>query len=283
MKKTIILLPALLLVCAAKTQGLYGGLGIGYGLGVARETDQNINTTFTSGGSNLTSNVETVSYSYGQGLNGGLYMGYMLKKNWGFELGASYLKGSKVLITYETHETSLPSNSKTENTSYGSLMRLTPAMRIAFGNGKLGGYAKAGAIISVGGKFIYEHSDKDESPGFTATLYTREEFTGGLGFGACGSLGFTYMFSPKAGIFGELSAYYQDWAPTKGKVLAYDVDGASRLPAMTKREKETEFVDFYTETYPYNDNKPAKALKQYYPFSSVGITIGLHVSLGKTE
>lgn len=72
----------------------------------------------------------------------------------------------------------------------------------------------------------------------------------------------------------------------KGTLTKSTVDDVDQMPMLDKIDKEIEFADSYSysTSTPADVNQPDKSTKFYLPFSSIGINIGLHISLGgKTE
>ena len=97
-------LTILLTLCVASNfitaQGLYFGLGGGYGFAAAKQTlGQDTKVTNTGG----TFSAEYMSHpiSLGKGINAGLFAGYMFNPNIGLELGVSYLAGSENVFVDE--------------------------------------------------------------------------------------------------------------------------------------------------------------------------------------
>lgn len=69
----------------------------------------------------------------------------------------------------------------------------------------------------------------------------------------------------------------------KGSMTKYTVNGVNQIGTLDIYDKEIEFVESYTEnsTGPPNQNQANKTTKFFLPFSSIGINLGLHISLGK--
>ncbi|HYG49539.1 MAG TPA: hypothetical protein VD905_01500 [Flavobacteriales bacterium] len=263
------------------SQGFYTGVGGGYGLGAARNTSQDY--VSVDDGTNVNNTYTAKHYSYGQGTSAGLYAGYMIKNGFGVELGYSYVKGSTFEFISENRNSFFNFNTKYLNRSYGKTMRLMPAVRLSFGEKKLTGYAKAGIVLGIGNKLTDENEDSFSAFGVTQTDYRITEYTGGMAFGVHGSLGVTYMFTNTLGIFAEVGGFYQEWAPKRSELIKYTIDGQNELGSLTTYQKETEYVDEYTDDGSTNTNEPDKQTKVYFPFSSININIGIHFSFGKTE
>jgi outer membrane protein W len=286
MKKTKIILSAVLCVFATqssfKAQGLYFGLGAGYGFPAAKSGYVSYKSVSSS---STSSSTEYVShpYSFGSGVNAGLYAGYMFNSNIGAELGLSYLMGGKYDYTNESTNTPGKTSTLYKSTLSGSMFRIIPALRMTAGEGKLKPYMKVGLIIGMAGKVTEEYMRDNTNPvGKRTVEESTTEYSGGLSLGFHGGLGITYMFSDKLGIFGELAGNYQNWAPGKSVITKATQDGVDVLSAMDTRDKETEYLDSYTtdNNATVNDNAPSKSTPIFMPFSSIGINIGVHFTLG---
>lgn len=267
MKKNIILT---LIFCALFSvtfaQGLYVGVNAGYAMRSAswfNTTDVDIN------------NSEVKPMSLGLGFDAGLNLGYMFNKNVGIELGASYLIGGKNKFKYTYSD-------GTEEVFYkASMIRIIPAVVIAAGFETIDPYAKFGALIGFG-SFKYE-SEGTYDDAFRSTMATEEvykvKYKGGVAFGFYAALGANYNLSEKLALFAELNLESMSYAPTKGEITEYTIDGVDQLGSMDVKDKEWEFVKEinYDENIP--DTSPDKELKEKYPFSSIGLNLGVKIRL----
>jgi hypothetical protein len=263
-----------------RSQGLYFGIGGGYGFAAGKQTmNADQKTEFTA--NKTTYEYTSRPISFGKGICAGIYGGYMFTENLGAELGLAYLIGGKNVYTYEVNNT--PGNFKAKEvaTYRSQMIRIVPALRMTVGDDALKPYMKCGMIIGVGGK-VTEETIYEASGASNARSERLWEYSGGLSLGFHGALGVTYMISDKMGIFAETAANLQSWAMKKGQMTKYDLDGKDQLPQIDGSEKEIEFVDSYTiDSSALPDvNSPSKELRQYLPFSSIGINIGIHFTLG---
>jgi outer membrane protein W len=255
----------IMLSAGAFGQGLYFGLGGGYGFAAAK-ADFNDESKAPNGVSTYTAK----SYSFGKGVNIGLFGGYMFNKNVGAELGIGYLIGGSSVATYQDPNITVTSTLK------GSMLRLIPAIRIQCGENKLHPYAKAGLIIGLAGKatseslFVTSNSTQDQ-------IWT---YTGGSSFGFHGAIGITYMVSDKLGIFGELAGYYQQASPSKGEMTKNSDNGIDQLPKMNTQDKMITYQSSFSDDANSNKGNPLVKLTTHNPFSSFGFNIGIHFSLG---
>jgi outer membrane protein W len=306
-------------VLQANSQKFYITLGAGYGLSpssnrMGGESYNNstsskltifdgINTDETN---SYTSVVDSKNLkgtgSYGRGVQTAATFGYMFTENIGAELGFDYLLGSKIIRyksnnittnneTYvdqtnsdnNTH-TSLVHTSVDEINVKGSMLRLIPSVRITAGNWKVKPYVKFGLVISVLNQMQYkEEKTNVNTAGIQQITEQTEIGKGNVSLGFAGALGFTYQLPRNFGVFGELGLIAQHYAPTKAKITKLTVDGVDQLPGMSTSDIETVYVDHYSHNYPASadaENNPYETTKDYYPFSSIGLNIGISWSFG---
>jgi hypothetical protein len=292
MKKTKIgmalLITGLALSFNSSAQGIYFGVGGGYGFAAGKQdfpTGADMTAT-TSGAPAITTTTYTArSYSLGKGINMGLYGGFMFNKNVGAELGIAYLIGGSSVGTsnQSASATGFSSSDVTTTTVKGSMLRLVPGIRIQAGEGKMHPYATAGLIIGVAGKATMEQNEVKSATGSpTNTTDMVMTYTGGMAMGMHASLGMNYMVSGKLGIFGEISANIQNGSPSKSMVTTNTVNGTDQIPKMTTSQIETDYSSSYTTTSnaAVSTGTPSQASSQHTPFSSIGFNIGVHISLG---
>lgn len=110
---------------------------------------------------------------------------------------------------------------------------------------------------------------------------SREKLYGGFGFGLSATFGATFISNESSSFFAEVYLINMTYAPLKGELIEYNVNGIDQLDGMSLREKETEFVKNYSydSTVEPSEHTPQKQLKMNMPFSSVGINIGWRISL----
>jgi hypothetical protein len=285
-KKQLIItsLCASVMTLTMNAQGLYLGVGGGYGFSGAKQTinDDSKSTTSASGTS-----TEYTSHpvSLGKGINAGLYAGYMFGKNVGAEIGFSYLMGSKNTFTDENTNSVLSSSDKNVDEWKAKMIRIVPTIRIMGGEEKIHPYMKTGLIVGIGTKLTNTYTSESSDPSGSHSSEEIWDYTGGIALGFHGALGINYMISDKLGIFAEVAGNYQTWSPKKGTMTKSVYDGQDQMPYLDTRDKELEFVDSYTQdsSVPPDVNRPDKSTKFYLPFSSFGINVGLHLSFPKGE
>lgn len=254
-------------------QKFYAEIGSGYGLSMA---SQNL-TSKIDNGIAQTTNV-LVKGSLGSGLNFGGNIGYKKNENIAAELGASYLIGHKFKGHY------IKDMDFKENTIVSANMfRLTPGIRLTVGGGNTKLYGRIGATFRIFSKLKIKSELYDIKNNSTTEILW--EYKGGFSLGMIATVGLIHKLNDKLCVFGELGMINQSWAPKKGKIIKYDIDGIDMTHRLNPYQKEVDFLDNYTTTNynPSSTSSHRQQLKQYFPFSSIGINIGIHYSFVKKE
>jgi outer membrane protein W len=251
-----------------KDSGFYVSVQGGYNLPMAQQTLEYFdltNTTSIPGPDRY----ENIPVSFGKGANVGLNLGYMFTKNMGAELGFNYLMGSE--YTVSTRYNSDP-NRTIDRTMSAKMMQFKPAMVFRTQFNKLSPYAKVGLLVGVGSKIKLGTLEND--PDYNYRSEERWEYDGGTSFGMHGALGAEYAINNKIGVFGEITGTGLTYAPKKGKMVTYTENGVDYLSDYDVRQKE---IDFQNGSYVDDGgkDKPKKVGKQYTPFSSIGLNVGV--------
>lgn len=265
------------IVATTSRAQFYSGVSAGYGFGICKISASDDKYMFN--GTTYTEEHESRPFSLGTGLNMNLYGGYMLNNTLGFELGGAYLLGAKQdLKSSDQSDFSFLDTYEYEFTS--RMIRLTPAVRVSFGENKSRVYIKSGLCIGLGTKFRYMYTETSSFWGDFDKIVEKREFTGGISLGFHSGIGIYYSFFKNCGLFAEANAYLQNWAPKRSIMTEHTFNGVNQLPGMTTAEKEEEYLKEFTETSSSNENEPAKASKIYLPFSAVSLTLGFQMHFG---
>lgn len=274
-KLTLVMFISLFSV-AAYSQ-FYINVGGGYNLGIANQS-----LLYNYESTNDIEKAENVKISLGKGLDFGLNLGYMFNSNLGIDLQCTYLLGDEATgeskSTYTFYNTKYYDYEKISIKS--QMIRVNPSIIIASGFEKLDPYAKFGVILGFGSitcSYLGEDYINDQ-------LQNKEvqewKLNGGMAFGLSSTLGLMYHISDLISVYGELNLVGMSYAPTKGVMTKYTVNGSDRLPNLTTDDKEIDFVDDITYDYnnPPSSAEPSKELKNYLPYSSIGLNIGVRFS-----
>lgn len=283
-KKVVLLMFINLFSITAYSQ-FYINVGGGYNLGIANQTLLNIANQTLLINYESTDNIqkiENVKTSLGKGLNFGLNLGYMFNGNIGIDLQCSYLLGDETSGEYKDNYTYF-------NTNYydfgkislkSQMFRVNPSIIIASGFDKLDPYAKFGVILGFGSitlNYLYEEYENNQLQDKEVVKWKMD---GGMAFGISSALGLMYHISDLISVYGELNLVGMSYAPKKGVMTEYTINGTDQLPGLTTDDKEIDFVDDITYDYdnPPSSAEPMKELKFYFPYSSIGLNIGVRFS-----
>ncbi len=259
------------------SQGAYTSINVGYGISSSSQNISGIQNTTTGSNSSTYEQIET---SLGKGLRIGAAYGYMFNKNLGLELGASYLLGgttaAKMTSTTSTTDISLSAN----------MLQINPSFVMALGLDKINPYAKFGIIIgsgSINGERNSKYTSTSSSSLSTASYnddVIKFVYNGGLSFGVNASIGAIYTVNEKMSVFGEFLIVNMAYAPTTGEQTVYTHNGVDKLSTLTIKDKKVNYVNTYTTTSVSSpDTQPTTQLSQKFPFSSIGINVGIRINL----
>lgn len=273
--KTIINSCALLLSFALFTNEIrsqaYLSYDAGWGFAAARST------IGSSNDNNGTSSTYTGVYSsYGKGLQTGLTFGYSLNDHLALEMGYGYHNMMGQIATRNDYNNTSTSFSFSESQeSESTTHRIMAGLRLMTSDGEWKPYMKIAFVVGFGTKMDWYNHYSENDNGNTSTSTLHVEYTGGISMGGAFALGVSKNLNEKLSFFAQGTFIYSSWAPLNGKITEYTVDGQNMLSNMTTEDKEVEFVDSYTSSGSSNPNEPSKEIKEYMPYSSAGINLGI--------
>jgi hypothetical protein len=253
---------------AVFSQGLYLKAGGAYRLGLPA-TSLGYNYTYTSTNSGYIANREGIYGSFGKGVEADVAIG-VKGENLGIEVGGSYLLKSSTEMTSKYIYTSASSNSTYLDTYESTMMAISPCFVFAT---SVGFYGRAGAIIGIPKLAHKEH--------YVSSSYTSDmtiEYSGNMALGFTGAVGIA-VGGGGLKLYIEADFVSLTWAPARSEYTEYKVNGIDQLVAMTTSQKKTN----YSDTYSYNSNIQSNpnvestSLKEYLPYSSVGLKAGIMI------
>lgn len=214
---------------------------------------------------------ENVKFSLGKGLNFGGTFGYQFHKNIGAEIGINYLLSDKTTGTKSYIDGRIY-----ENTLSSKMILIKPTIVLLADFEKINPYAKFGAIIGVGKIF-----DEDFEQTETTVLNYKTGMDGGIALGITAGIGINYILNKNISLFGEAALNALNYTPKKGIFTTYTENGIDKLPTISVRDKESIYVNTttYTSGATIDESKPRETMATKYPFSSMGINIGVRYTL----
>jgi len=257
MKKLLAVLVAIALVTSIASAQIYVKGGLGYNLSLGGiEIGDNYD------GSVSPSTDEGVYGSYGQGINFSGAIGTKLNDHMKAELGIGFLIGATHEVTYKgfTYSTVPPYNSNvpyTDTYKYSSSdFFLNPAILLTTDIFGAKPYVKFGLIVGIA-------SGKREETSTEFSGTNTETVSGGILLGFNGAAGAFYAIDNKISLFGELCTTSGSWSPTKWEYKPHT--GVTTSGAFSKKIT--------------NSTSNTDELQPSYPFGSLGINVGIMLSL----
>ena len=270
MKKIILITTCIIgIFSLVHGQNLYfrGGAGISLGTNANYDMIRDIDDT---GNNDLE---EIVPITLGKGVNAAGSIGYMFSKYIGVEMDFRYfygfttkseMKGDDMLITTKVN---------------GQMFQITPGICVSLGLKKFNPYGRIGIIVGVLPS-IKQKVDIEGDFGKSVTqANTIFKMKGGFGLGVMVAAGLEFFLGNNLSLFGELDFSQISYAPRKGKFTKFDIDGEDQLSDLTTSEKEMEFVKKLDHNDPQPDYEPTKTLRSNFPFSHIGLNIGVKITL----
>lgn len=243
---------------AGKT-GFYVDVHGGYNLPIA---GQPIMENYDYTGADDT--YDDVMGSFGKGANVGIAAGYMLSPNFGAELGFNYLLGSKYESTGRTNLTTY------NQTMKGNMFQLSPSIVLKTNTvGKMNHYVKAGLLVGLGAKV----TEEIEIRSGVNSAYGVREYTGNASLGITGAVGTEFAVNNNMAFFIEAKGNGLTYKPEKSEVVQATLNGQDQLQYLTVRDKNTVYLDSYTDNATVNE--PNRASRISMPFSSIGVNVGM--------
>lgn len=278
---------------------------------------QIIQTVNSSTGAVTTVSDKVLTGSYGEGVRGGLSVGYSFNRYMAVELTANYFHSKKNLMTEQFAND--PSNGKVygDLQSYGHVnaIDLAPSFVLSPGlQGKFNPYVRFGLVVPVWGRLIIETDAYKFQPAgapYPATIYAdvnvhrKEEVKPNATVGFQGALGVNYKLNKRLDLFLE-TEYRNVPVESKSKevtdysekinlinVTSGTVVGSSSrdLSGLSTAERYTNYQTTITassntrtggtDVQPtYKDNNaPANDFKSYINIGGLGLNLGIKIKI----
>lgn len=257
----------------------FGGLDLDCGWGAGCDE---INSNYKVD-SEYKSTDQGIYGSYGSGSSGGLNAGFNICGDpVDFLLGFFYFRGKE--IPYSDVESNYGSHFNGTYSERASGFMLEPKLRFRTNNeGKIHFYANAGVLIPLGVKNVVKTDEITDNSFSNITTHAVLKKKGAMSLGFSGGVGITYNLTSMIALFGEL--YYRGinipWKKaslteyTSTSTNPYFPPTVTTLADLEVNQKEIEYAKEITETDNSSNKLPTKVLKDYDPFSSWGIKIGV--------
>lgn len=274
MKYSILPIPLLFCLISATNnlvgQKLYGGSDLSYNLSMASQNIAN-NVNIYPGQTSRTA----IKGSFGKGASISGFVGYWIKPNLAFQMDFIYLNGAHYKSTFKNDTIY---EQKTDVSA--SMLKVAPVMLIGLGENKLKPYLKFGLLCRLFGNITGVNTIYDLQTNITTVTETKYKY--GFSWGFMSALGVSRKLNNKFTLFSEMAVNVQTWAPSNGDVTKYTVNGVEMQENLLPVQRNVRYKNSYsTDKNNYSTYKPREELKQYQPFSSVGIKIGFYYTFIK--
>ena len=264
MKKFLLLAVAVAAVSTTYGQ-FYTSLSGGYGFAAGKKV---VGEEVSATGSKT-----ELKDSYGDGLQAQIRAGYFFTEKIGAELALGYLHG-KDITTNKTPAVEMIGHGRAYGMSLSGVYNFTQNI-----------YARAGAVIKIGGKSIVKTSLNTQIPaqlinpgapaGATVPLTAdfTNDFHGKFTVGFIGAVGYKHMISENIAVFGEVEYLAINVPRDKSKLVEFNstLNGTAINPATLSSilaVASPDLVPLMSEEYTWTDAPDA-------PYSSFGFNIGL--------
>jgi hypothetical protein len=278
MKKTWLLLYAVLAIHTVQAQGFYMRAGLGYMFPQAGQTLDGTGTPYngTLGYDSIGTNYRLKSASFASGVEGVLAGGYLFSKHIGVDLSASLGVANR---KYNLNATNVViygvASNLTQTTQAKNPIFLMPAIVLQTGGEPYNLYARFGLAVPLN-TGLNQEQDAVNLPGTGATeaidvsLRLKTSFT--LGYTA--AMGVSYKLSDQLSVFGEASLLSFSAYLKQSTITGASINGQSvSVPDSQKT------VSYSKNISSHSSNLPTFSL----PFSNVGFHFGIIYKFGEAS
>lgn len=230
--------------------------------------------------SNTSESFEMTPASYTTGVQAVLGAGLMLKKNVGFELGATICALTKIHKSDFYYEYSGGKEHGTITSQSDMPVTLTPSVVVQTG-GKWNIYCRGGLAVPVK-KNVVENIDYTRETFNQATnsyvvmnVKRTDEYKMRLNTGFAGAVGVKYKATKKLVVWGEAGLLYMNLYQKESMLTAYSENGVSLLSQIPSSQRITEYELKASSSGTASNIAPAAQMQ----FSNFNITLGVEVDL----
>jgi hypothetical protein len=211
----------------------------------------------------------------GAGMNYGLSSSYMLKPNFGMELGFSYFQGTKTLTSRVKNDFGVYESFQNSNQ-----FRLMPSLILQHSGEKLGFYFKPGLVLPISNVSNVEETESGSGTiaqiGQTVSTKSETKYFFAVGYSA--SIGGTVKLTKKLSLFGELNGISLKILTKSKTMTSYVYNGIEDIDNVKTVDKITSYDD-QIDTFVNNDeNVSKKALSLKHSYSAIFLNVGLKFS-----
>lgn len=218
---------------------------------------------------------ERVNLNWGRGVGAGVTFGRNITRHFSAEIRATWFPRTTTAWQYAA------GNAEYKESVEMEFLRIEPGIRISINDTASSWYVVLGPSMTLLPRSTHSSEQLTQFGGQSYRYASVFEMTGGVGWGGCAGIGYTYRTKSKLGFFVELNFTAQSWSPDHGELTRYIILNEDRLPGLTESQLSVDYVNEYNSDQNNDPAKPSKLLRVYYPMSSWGLRAGLQFNLGR--
>ncbi|MDP1817555.1 MAG: hypothetical protein Q8K92_24055, partial [Leadbetterella sp.] len=224
------------------------GIEVGYGFPWATDeiSDGNINVL-----DNGIREIETFRMSHGTGMYYSLSIKHPINSLLEGKCLFSYLDGTNVTKTIQFPTTS------TKESHKGNMFWISPTLVFNLNKKKITPYAFVGFMVGIAGKITRERETRSTNK----LTESKSVYSHGTALGISSGLGMKLypVKGSKWGLFFEAKIISSSYAPKRGELVKYTIDGEDLLNSISVNESVVVYKDKYTidESIPSDPDEPA--------------------------
>ncbi len=208
----------------------------------------------------------------GAGMNYGLSSFYLLKPNFGMELGFTYFVGSKTLTSRVQNDFGVYEIFQNSNQ-----FRLTPSLILQHSGEKLCFYFKPGLVLPLSNVSFSDETETGSGTiapiGQTVSAQSETKYFFAVGYSA--SIGGSVQLAKKLSLFGEMNGISLKILTKSKTMTSYVYNGIEDIDNLKTVDKITTYDDQFDTVVNNDENASKKALSLKHNFSAIFLNIGL--------
>ncbi|MES2619979.1 MAG: hypothetical protein V4615_03935 [Bacteroidota bacterium] len=225
-----------------------------------------------------TTEVKLKPRSFGQGGCIGLNFNWFSKKNIGLGIKVNTLFGTSFKHASMVYTTTYTYNEFYDYTSKSFSFQFIPHLSFRHDFKVVSPMLEAGLILGI---TQLKHRSIITANYNSQTIETNVREGGGAMIGFYSSLGLLFNVSRIVKINVALNCMAASYSPSKWKRTSFTVDGTDRLAALSRSQREGQYVTELVLTAPQNPSEPSFDLKYAVTMSNIGFTAGICFQFGK--
>lgn len=214
--------------------------------------------------------------SFGAGINYTLTLSRSISSSFELMCQVAYLHGASSTLR---RKFLLPSEA---NDTYSSRMvYVEPGIKIKSDVGKVAVFAHIAPSIGLLGKISVVQEVKTQQSSSQSEWVS----SGGVSWGILSGAGLEYDFNKRVAFFLEARLRSASFSPNQAENVKWTQNGFDLLTSVLENEKKVLYKKQYQidANTPSDPRKPTIATRRYYPFSSLGISLGVTYKLSPSK